>query len=153
VEDEETIDSIMKKFQELEDIKSTLEPTDTLPQEALEEVFKRTSAFTVKSAQAQVYPDELNPYELQYALDDSDYEFHHDEYYTEWWMTHVVLTMKMTNTHGNGATRTSLQTRHDVNAHQPGNATQHVTSIRCCSGTNRCTSRTKKVTSLCSRSR
>jgi hypothetical protein len=80
VEDDESIDAIMKKFEELERIQEEIAASNanetahvpdtndknstfqenSLTQEQLEEVFRRTSSFTVKSATFAPNFDELD---------------------------------------------------------------------------------------------
>ncbi|KAI7879474.1 hypothetical protein K492DRAFT_163792 [Lichtheimia hyalospora FSU 10163] len=108
VEDEESVEAIMKKFEELERIQSeiagsstpeTPEITDNdvnmdspdvntaaarpLTEEQLEEVFKRTSAFTVKSAMIDTNDDDVDALELwQIEFQDGNTEeiFEEDDY-------------------------------------------------------------------------
>lgn len=110
VEDEESVEAIMKKFEELEriqkefsglQVKATEEPEQDkenvdaemidaieskedlgLTQEQLEEVFKRTSAFTVKSATIDMDQiedlDALELWQIEYK-DGSTAEFYEEE--------------------------------------------------------------------------
>ncbi|KAI8971127.1 hypothetical protein BDB01DRAFT_854975 [Pilobolus umbonatus] len=109
VEDEESVEAIMKKFEELERIQqefSSLQvkskeetvdvvmsdiiddghliPKDHFTEEQLEEVFKRTSAFTVKSATIDTSAiedmDALDLWEIEYK-DSSTTEFYEEDEY------------------------------------------------------------------------
>lgn len=93
VEDGESVEAIMKKFEELERIEKefsalqmdTVEEeiaTNNLTEEQLEEVFKRTSAFTVKSATIDTDTiedlDALDLWEIEYKDGDTN-EFYEPE--------------------------------------------------------------------------
>lgn len=102
VEDDESIEAIMKKFEELERIREemgikkhnesnsefdpvNLQETEGLTQEQLEEVFRRTSSFTVKSATFAPNFDEVDDLDFwRIELEDgntAEYE-EEDEYMT-----------------------------------------------------------------------
>jgi len=101
----------MKKFEELDklqqEVKAVSEPTtvavegaDALEQEAplnqsqLEELFKRTSAFTVKATtQSHIQPDELDDIELwNWGRDGSDGEWDEEEYFRLFVFMFKVIT-------------------------------------------------------------
>ncbi|CAG8785036.1 4855_t:CDS:2, partial [Dentiscutata erythropus] len=103
VEDDESIEAIMKKFEELERIREemgitkqnesnsefdspvNLQETEGLTQEQLEEVFRRTSSFTVKSATFAPNLDEVDDLDFwRIEMEDgntAEYE-EEDEYMT-----------------------------------------------------------------------
>ncbi|EIE92517.1 hypothetical protein G6F46_009701 [Rhizopus delemar] len=96
VEDGESVEAIMKKFEELERIEKefsalqmdTVEEeiaTNNLTEEQLEEVFKRTSAFTVKSATIDTDTiedlDALDLWEIEYKDGDTNEFYEPDEYH------------------------------------------------------------------------
>ena len=86
-EDQESVEAIMKKFQELDQLKEQLKndnDTDQLNTTQLEELFKRTSAFTVKSAQLNEFdPLEIYHHENGNDTDDDDYEVADDDFWDQ----------------------------------------------------------------------
>ncbi|KAI8374007.1 hypothetical protein EDC96DRAFT_10343 [Choanephora cucurbitarum] len=106
VEDGESVEAIMKKFEELERIQkefsslkveqpaeeetpdtqdTVMEPVSEFTQEQLEEVFKRTSAFTVKSATIDTSHvmdlDALDLWQIEYNDNSTNEIVEEDEYY------------------------------------------------------------------------
>jgi len=84
VEDGETIEMIMKKFEKLEEITKKKEeetseemdktnPSGGLDEETLAQVFKETSAFTVKSASRELYNDGMEDFAEYYEDDGWDW--------------------------------------------------------------------------------
>ncbi|KAJ3255093.1 hypothetical protein HK103_006636 [Boothiomyces macroporosus] len=71
-EDEESVEAIMKKFKELEDFQneSNIKEEDGLTTEQLEEVFKRTSAFTLKSARLDEEYNALEIFRYENGIDE-----------------------------------------------------------------------------------
>ncbi|KAI7849843.1 hypothetical protein BDC45DRAFT_448089 [Circinella umbellata] len=94
VEDEESVEAIMKKFAELERIQSEIatsspapeenkENVEGLTEEQLQEVFKRTSAFTVRSAMMETHDEDLDAMELwqvEFHENNIDELFEEDDY-------------------------------------------------------------------------
>ncbi|KAJ3324578.1 hypothetical protein HDV06_006482 [Boothiomyces sp. JEL0866] len=87
-EDEESVEAIMKKFKELEDFQneSNIREEDGLTTEQLEEVFKRTSAFTLKSARLDEEYNALEIFRYENGIDEEwneedDYQIADDAFW------------------------------------------------------------------------
>ncbi|CAJ0760569.1 22571_t:CDS:2 [Entrophospora sp. SA101] len=95
VEDDEPVEAIMKKFEELEKIQQEIAATkpenlinddnveeEPLTEEQLEEVFKRTSTFTVKSATLAPNVDDFEDIELwRIEMENSIEEYYEEDDY------------------------------------------------------------------------
>jgi hypothetical protein len=81
-EDDESIEAIMKKFEELDQLQKEVQQTpdqeSVLNESQLEELFKRTSAFTVKSAALDTDIDPLDVLKYEYGIIDEEFDEQND---------------------------------------------------------------------------